>query len=573
MQHTIISIISSWPFLICMVMAAILTAFGFWLRADTFRFTVFAYKRPWVFLNDHAGQFQRLSKESNDTPMSANKLVHAEQTLCTTFQAAIAGAPNAEVTKTQFERAQTYLKLTKQSTIRPPSKLAHIGLFVLILAESVGTGYVLAPWMSTEITPAQANLAAGVLALSVAIILALLTHHVGSEMAKFSHFRKHSGTEGAGDPIGLGDDQDQDAFYVDPGTQAVRPNPIARRYFNRVEDPGIRGPVQFGAAVAVIVGLMVLIFLVRLGGVESETTKQIVSMEANGVSDSGGASPFESVSTPAMPPSVAAAQQESRNTVAESLGGNYRMQGLAASSMLALIYLVTQLTAFLVAFKSSFSGQGEAAFAFTRSEQSFDTFRRKYLEPRVRRVEGLLDQLRQARKKRSHRTGTGSFVEFLAEGEKREESARDTLLDKAASSIAHGRSEEERNLQWELAVKNYSFTSSEQLALSKRVRENIEIREGIHATMISPVAKPGVIPVAVPAAEPAKEPGLPSAGIDIGALAQQFLALKDDAARSEFLETQAEKLPGDDFNALREEVKRRKKLAKSAEKYADLLGD
>lgn len=568
MQHSIISILSSWPVLVVAALTTIVTAFVFWLRADNFRFTLFAYKRPWAFGSDHRGQFQLLSKESNDSPVDANNLVHAEQTLCKTFKAAISGSPNAEVTKGQFERAQSYLKITQQTTIRPPSIVANIGLFVLILAESVGTGYVLAPWMSTEITPSQANLAAGVLALAVAIILALLTHHTGTEMAKFAHYRKHSGTEGAGDRIGLGDDQDQDAYYIDSGTQAVRPNPQARRYFNRIEDPGIKGPAQFGAALVMIVGIMLLIFLIRVGGVESETTKQIVSMETNGVSTSGDSNPFASAGTSTLPPSVAEAQQQSRTTVAESLGGNYKMQGLAASFMLALIYLVTQFTAFIIAFKSGFSGQGAAAFAFTRDQASFDTFRRKFLEPRITKVESMLEQLRRAREKRHHRIGKGSFEAFLAAGEQREEEARDGLIDTAASNISHGRTEQDRDLQWELAVKNYGFTSSEQVALAQKVRENTLVRE----TMRMPVAslKPTADSLDRGEADkPVRTPAKP----DFGALAQQFVELKDDVARSEFLETQSEKLSDDDFNALREEIKRRKKLAKSAEKYGDLLGD
>jgi len=571
-QHSIISILSSWPVLVGIAMATIVTAFAYWLQADTFRFTAFAYKRPWAFPNDHRGEFQRLSKESNDAPVDTGGFVPAERALCKTFKSAISGSPNAEVTERQFERAQSYLKITQQTTIRPPSTIAHIGLFVLILAESVGTGYVLAPFMSTEITPAQANVAAGILALAVAIVLAMLTHHTGAEMAKFSHYRKHSGTEGHEERIGLGDDQGKDAYYIDTGSQTVRQNPLARRYANRIDDPGVKGPVLFGAALAMILGLMVLIFLIRMGGVESETTKQIVSMETNGVSDSGGSSPFESAGAPALPPSVAAAQQESRKTVAESLGGNYRMQGLSASFMLALIYLVTQFTAFLIAFKSSFSGQGAAAYAFTRDQPSFETFRRKFLSPKIHKAESLLSQLRTARAKRRHRTGTGTFEQFLTEGDKREEGLREDLIQKAATEIASGRTEDDIKLRLELELKNGGFTSQEQGELLAEVRRNRGMIGGIY----SPVAETPVRPRPAPEWETPGSSGelvRERAKAGPGAMAQQFLALKDDVARSAFLEARSEDLSDNEFETLRDEIKRRKKLAKSAEKYSDLLGD
>ncbi|MEJ0004586.1 MAG: hypothetical protein WDN30_15445 [Pararobbsia sp.] len=84
MQHAIISALSSLPFLVSVTLATVLVAFSFWLRADTFRFTAFAYKRWWAFGNDHRAEFQRLTKESGDSTVD-DGLVQAELTLCTTF--------------------------------------------------------------------------------------------------------------------------------------------------------------------------------------------------------------------------------------------------------------------------------------------------------------------------------------------------------------------------------------------------------------------------------------------------------------------------------------------------------
>ncbi len=577
MQHAIISALYSLPFLVSVTLATVLVAFSFWLRADTFRFTAFAYKRWWAFGNDHRAEFQRLTKESGDSTVD-DGLVQAELTLCTTFKSVISGSSNTEVTAGQFNRAKNYLKITQQTDIHPPSAVARVGLFVLILAESVGTGYVLAPWMSTEITPSQANLAAAVLALAVAIVLALLTHTTGAEMAKFSHFRKRHGSEGLEVRIDLGDDQDQDAYYIDPNTNTVRQNPLPRRYANRVDDPGAKGPALLAVSGAIIVAIMVAIYVIRVNGVESEATRQIVSMETNGVQDAGGANPFDSAdASAALPPSVAQARQASRKDVAESLGGNYKVQGIAASLMLALIYLVTQFTAFIVAFKSTFSGQGEAAYDFTRNQPAFETFRARFLQPKIARAESFLTQLREARKKRNHRTGSLTFETFLKRGERREELARDRVIDRVAADVATGKGGDVRELRYELALKNHNFSSEEQDLLIESYEAAMLRTDGIRN-------KPAAARVpAQTLAQAAMHDAQAATGTrrtrpvqseaDVDALAQAFAALPDNPAKAAFLEKQSLLLSSDDFARLSDEIKRRKQLAKSAEKFSDLLDD
>lgn len=556
MQHDIISIISSVPFLIAVVLSTIAGAFYFWLRADSFRFTCFAYKRAWVFGNDHRGEFQRLIEESSDSLVDKDGFVQAERTLCQTFKAVIAGSDSAEVTKEQFERAKNYLKITRQNDIRPPSMIARIGLFVLILAESVGTGYVLAPWMSTEITPSQANLAAGVLALAVAIVLALLTHVTGAEMAKMSAYRKNSGSEGLETRIGLGDDQEQDAYYIDRNSNAVMQNPSPRRFANRVDDPGSKGMVFLGVSSVIVVAIMVAVFFIRMGGIESQTTRQIVSMEQNGIN--GGSNPFASPASEPVPPDVASAQQQTRKQVAETLGGDYRTQGMAASLMLALIYLVTQFTAFIVAYKTTFSGQGESAFNFTRNQPSYETFRAKFLLPRISRAESFLTQLRQARLKRNHRCGSSKFEDYLRQGEERERErerdVRDGAIAKAVADISNAKNEDDRALRWELAMKNYSFSSEEQAKLVEDLKKANKARMEAYAPTPAPAMAPASIEV----------------------LAGKFLGLSDKVERAAFLQAQERDLGEAGFVDLKAEIKRQKAqadLVRAQDKYADLLAD
>ena len=474
-MHTLISIISSIPFLVISALSVVLTLFIVWLRSDNFRFTYFAYKRPWVFVSDHRGKFQTLVKDTEDAEISPDGMVAAEKTLCDDFESAISGSVKAEVTEEQFNRAKGYLKITEQNDIKPSSIWAKIGLFILILAESVGTGYVLAPWMSTEITSSQANVAAAVLALAVAIVLAMLTHHTGAELSMYYRYKRCSGSEGEDKKIDLGDEQMEDAFYIDSNSHVVKKNPAKRCFSNRVFDPGSKGITLFIVSSVIIVAIMVSLFEIRLGGIDSEATKQNVYMVKNGVSaGDDGANPFASATDTSVPPDVVAAQQKSREVVADTLSEDYKKQGIFASIMLSLIYIVTQFTAFMIAFKTAFIGQGEAAYEFTHNEPSFATFYAKYIKSKIDQAESLLTQLRRERAKRGHRVGNSSFRSYLEKGAQVEKDVRMKNIGREASSIASAKTQEDADLRWELALKNLDLSTEEQNILAQKYAQSKE---------------------------------------------------------------------------------------------------
>ncbi len=585
MKSQLVSFISSVPFLIFAAISVITIVFFYWLKSDNFRFTVFAYKRPWVFGNDHRGEFQTLTNENRDSPV-VDGMVTAESTLCNTFNGVISGSPKAEVNKEQFERAKNYLKITRQNDIQPTSVFAQIGLFVLILAEAVGTGFVLAPWMSTEITPSQANVAAGVLALTVAIILALLTHTTGSEMAQYVRYQRNSGSEGQESSVDVGDDQMQDAFYIDPNTNTIKPNPAPRRFSSRVPDPGAKGPTYLVVSTIIILAIMAAIFTIRMGGIESETTKQVVSMEKNGVSDTGkNSNPFATPKVNELPPDIAAAQQQTRNHVAESLGKSFKTQGMAASMMLALIYLVTQFTAYIIAFKSAFNGQGEAAYNFTQNQPSFDTFKAKFLEPRIKKTESLLSQLRQARKRKNHRIGNEdeTFETFLKKKKVIEGKKRDDIVNKSANIISTGKTEDDRMLLWDLEVSNYNYSQEERDKLAASVQNALASRNSIRSPMKEPVVSKSTDLNNPPYST--RQSSQLNATIDnksssvvrdselFDQIAREFLNLNNSTEKVNFLQKQEKALSLENLENLKVEIQRQKKLIKEKNKYGDLLDD
>lgn len=486
MMHTMISIISSIPFLVISAFSVVLGSYIVWLRSDKFRFTYFAYKKPWVFGNEHSGEFQKLVKETTDSEIGPDGLVSAERTLCDTFKSTISGSDKAEVTEEQFNRAKDYLKISDQNAITPASIWAKVGLFLLILAESVGTGYVLAPWMSTEITASQANVAAAVLALAVAIVLAMLTHLTGTELSKYYRYRRCSGSEGESSTIDLGDDQMEDAFYIDPNSHVITKNPAKRRFSNRVSDPGSVGFPLLIVSSIIIFGIMFAIFAIRLGGIDSEATKQNILMSNNGISArDDGANPFANTTDTTAPPDVVAAQKKSRAVVADTLSGDYKEQGVSASIMLSLIYLVTQFVAFMIAFNTAFMEKGEAAYKFTHNEPTFQTFYAKYIKSKIDQVESLLTQLRRERENKGHRKGNATFKSYLEKGAYREKNNRIEKIEESANNMADAKTPEDRTLQWSLALKNLGLSSDEQNVLEQKYNEAAERRKRLQQGDVS----------------------------------------------------------------------------------------
>lgn len=472
-MNSLIHVISSIPFLVFVVFSTAFSVFVYWLKADNFRYSMFAYRNALAFGSDYRGKLSQLVKQVDDDVEDEFGLVGAERTLCSDGASMIAGSKNANVTKQQFERARDYLNITGQNDIRPPGFLAKLGLFLLILAESAGTGYVLAPWMSTEITPSQANLAAGVLALAVAIVLALLTHVAGTMLAQYIRYkRKADGSQGDSRSISLSEDQRQDAYYVDKSrpTWVVKPNPNRMRFANRVQDSTSGAPFVTTIAAALIVSIMVGIFVIRVEGVNQASEKKVVSMEQNGVSGGGG-NPFASADNTPLPADVTAAQQQTRQDVATTIGGAYKNEGVAASFILALIYLVTQFTAFIIAFLSAFSGQGKMAYEFTMGMASFDAFKAKYLDDKIKRVDSLFSDLRRRRHGKHRQGSLGSFSDYVRLVAQKEGNTRQAEIERAANDIAAAVGDDAKyDVELEVALKNYNFTVPEQEVLHQNIQ-------------------------------------------------------------------------------------------------------
>lgn len=483
-MHTILSILSSIPALIAIVIATIVTLYGFWLRSDNFRFLNFKYTFP-IHGSGEWGKLKKLQGKmrAEDEPLGEqDDLTEDERELCNDFKSAITGAEGAEVTPHQFKRAQDYLRLTEQDDTRPIGMLSKIGLFALILAEAVGTGYVLAPFMSQEITASQANIAAGILALAAAIILATLTHLAGEAEAKISAYKNKSGNIDVDEAIkiGLAEDQDTDQYRIDENGNIVQHN-LRARFTHRISKPK-EGHLAAVSSAILIVILMGVLFGIRYEGVKQTATQKAVQLEQNGFGGDS-ANPFAS-DTPAatgLPPDVAQNQMQSRKNVAESLSNDFFMQGVNAAIALSLIYLITQGLSFWLAFKSSFVGSGKFAYEFTRGEPSFDVFYQKYIAKKIDRVDSLLAALRSAREGR--RKGKSTFKEYIKKGEKRETEQREECIKNAATMIANALDKKEELLIDRRMMLCHKFSPEEAKDIYSKVRVQRALRQDLQGSV------------------------------------------------------------------------------------------
>lgn len=567
----LIPIVSSVPFLIGLMLTTIMALFYFWLRADSFRFTSFAFKRPWVFGSDHRGQFQKLAKESTDSDIGADGMVNSERTLSGIFKHAMTGSDGAEVSEAQFNNAKEYLNVTGQNEVKPAHPIFKVFLFVLILAESVGTGFVLAPFMAKEITPSQANFAAGVIALSVAIILAMLTHVTGEEFAKILRYSKNSGTEGKHQHIKLGSNQQVDAFYIDYNSNTVRDNPPPRRFSNRVTDPGKIGYLWLTISTVFVIALMVGLFELRIGDVNIDATRQAAELVQKNQAGANAGDPF-AIQSPQVPPAAQAASDQYVQKTAEEVKQDAKTSGIAAAFILALIYLVTQFTAFIIAFRTTFSGEGKAAYLFTRDMQSFDTFKAKFLAPKIERAESLLAQLRTVRQKSNHRIGKTSFKEFLAQGVEKEKQDKADVIGHAATSIANAPNDAERNLRWELELRNHNFNDQEQAVLVEKVRNQIQRRGQISSPVqLSPVASDFALTSPAALSQVDAEQIDSNEPVHLETLAKSFMDLPNNEQKTAFLKTQKQVMSAKTFDALKAEISRLKQAREAEDEFSDLL--
>ena len=112
--------------------------------------------------------------ENNDSPET---FIPVEKALYDYYKN---GVP--EITRKSFEQYRKYLVLAKQSDRKPMSGWMWVILFGLTVAEAFGTGALVAPLVSREITPDGALFIGSGVALVLAVITLFFTHNAGHDL-------------------------------------------------------------------------------------------------------------------------------------------------------------------------------------------------------------------------------------------------------------------------------------------------------------------------------------------------------------------------------------------------------
>ena len=345
------------------------------------------------------GQIGKLSQLKSDTQSVTGNawrddpagMPDPELRLCNDYYAAFAENVSS---KPVFENAYAYLVHSYQTGTRPMAFWQHLLLLALTLAEAAGTGFLLAPWVSQEMSAAQISYVGWIIAFAFAFGMLIMTHAAGQSYKKAVLFNAITAGKDQTSldhvrPISLSMPQEADAEQK-PEVRFVA------RVSKGPRDRGSFWPTV--ASIGVLAAALAFIFYIRWEGIKEAETHQVVHLEQHGVSSSGS-NPFANLNTgssaPPLPPAVEQAQQQARDRVAHEIAREHAGQGFGAAALLSFIYIMTQAAGFLFSYEHAFLADGEQAYRLTRGESHYETYVRSIGSPYLNCAESRLAELRQ----------------------------------------------------------------------------------------------------------------------------------------------------------------------------------
>jgi len=319
----------------------------------------------------------------------------AEEVLCSTYVDKI-----PKVNLDVFSNSNEYLKLTHQNDRTPLSSIMLIILAILTFAEAAGTGLLIAPFVASEITGNQMVWIGYAIALVMAIGLLGLTHAAGKDVYKYTAIRNALGDVGTEEyykeKVTSGTDQsiDQDENHK------VR---FANRVLKGADDKG-----TLVKAIIVVVFLALLlsgITWMRIKGIQVELTQDVAEQSQSQSSPFGQQDSVDSVLN-GLPDSVVKSAKDAKAQVNNELYKERLSQGVAATIVLGIIYLITQALGFFFSLNHSFMEDGRSAYDNTRGESSFQSYTSKHITPALDRGNMRLNHLRAYFRKKSDEYST-----------------------------------------------------------------------------------------------------------------------------------------------------------------------
>jgi hypothetical protein len=369
---------------ISIAISLVLIIFLIWLqRTKEFYWTDFWYAFPWV------GGLSRSIREKNLHPVrddvTGEMITPAQQALISTYFNHI-----GVITQLRFQRAYRFLLLAKQSDRRPMPFWGLPILFLLLLAEGLGFGMLLAPFIAAEITPNAAEIIGFAIAFVMAIIAAGLTHAAGAEfyesgliakMRRIANNRKIALYR-----LAIANDEDQE---ID------RDDDDVTRFGNRVlESAEDRAAKKFiASAFLFIVVVLGASSLLRYENLRLAVTQQsALQAQTDAVQ---GSNPFAAPG--ALPPEVEQNAQDAQAQVQVQEATEQLLGGVAGIVGLGVIFVFTQIYAMTLGIRYGHLERARIKAAYkngTMGYSSYEDYKRHVLDPRVRRTERRLQQLK-----------------------------------------------------------------------------------------------------------------------------------------------------------------------------------
>ena len=300
-----------------------------------------------------------------------------------------------KVSRPVFENLATYIKKAEDSSIHPkaPPVLMTLAL-VLALPEGWSAGYVLLPWISSEISTASRDMWAGVIGYGLAVVFYILAHWAGSLSRRAHYARRYreawqeDGQVGNCNPpeVTPGDNQ-----RADDG------RPAYEQFFARCQTRA-----WWASASTVILGLLllfgVLVTSLRYVGLEHDAARE-ATFQAQMAAQAEVQAEGEQA-----PPKVVQVVGSSVGTVIGTV---------VALSVFLLTFIAVQVIGFLAGTKHSFNGsRSEEAFQVLRGCMTYEAYEAQR-ERLVARLEPVFSTLQAGLSVRG-RQGAPSLRQVIA---------------------------------------------------------------------------------------------------------------------------------------------------------------
>ena len=369
-----------------MLLLVVLVIYLFWLRrTQEFYWNDFWYALP--FLGKLSKSIRQKDLHPIQDEVTGKTSTAAQQELLATYFNHI-----GVVTQERFQRAYQFLLLAKQADRRPMPFWGMPFLFILLVAEALGFGLLLAPFVASEITPNSAQIIGFVIAFVMAIIAAGLTHAAGQEIYETGLIRKmRKVANDTKSPLykrAIANDEDQ---AVDRG------EPDVTRFGNRIlESVEDRGSIKFIVVAAIFVVIVLgASTVLRYENLRLAVTQQS-ALTGNGAPADNG-NPFATTPSNTLPPDVTQNAQDAQSRVQTEENYEQILGGTAGIIGLGVIFLFTQVYSTSLGIQWGHIKRRRVESAFQKGTQgysSYEDYKRHQLDPRIRRSERRLQQLR-----------------------------------------------------------------------------------------------------------------------------------------------------------------------------------